>query len=166
MNQKCRVPRQRWLLSVLASALALWPGACGSSTETYVPVRGMVRLYDKPVTDGLVTFYPDQAKGNPRITPFEAELDKDGSYQVRAENQPGIPLGWYKVVVQAPKPPRNDDLLRGQKLKKIRELKKKKPPKPPEWIINAKYTQPHTTPLSVEVVKDPPPQAYDFSVTK
>src|SRR5262245_62075407 len=98
MNPECRVPRQRWLLSVLASTLALWPGACGPSPETYVPVRGTVRLDDKPVTDGVVTFYPNQAKGNTRITPFSAELDKDGSYQLRAENQQGIPLGWYKVV--------------------------------------------------------------------
>jgi hypothetical protein len=159
MNQKCRVPRQRWLLSVVASALALWSGACGSSTETSVPVRGTVRLDDKPVTDGLVTFYPDQAKGNQRIAPFGTGIEKDGSYQVSAENQQGIPLGWYKVVVQAPKPPRNDALLLNRK-------KKKALPKPPEWIINAKYTEPHTTPLSVEVVKDPPTGAYDFSVTK
>ena len=159
MNQECRVPRQRWLLSVLASVLALWPGACGSPTETYVPVRGMVRLGEKPVTDGLVTFYPDQAKGNQRITPFEAEIEKDGSYQVSAENQQGIPLGWYKVVVQAPKPPRNNALLLNRKKKKVL-------PKPPEWIINAKYTQPHTTPLSVEVVKDPPPGAHDLALTK
>jgi hypothetical protein len=162
MNPERRVPRQRWLLPVLASALALWPGACGSSTETYVPVRGTVRLDDKPVTDGLVTFYPDQAKGNQRITPFEAELDKDGSYQLRAENQQGIPLGWYKVVVKAPKPPRNVAPPRLREFK----MKKKALPKPPEWIIDAKYTQPHTTPLSVEVVQDPPPGAYDLTVSK
>ena len=162
MNQECRVPRQRWLLSVLASVLALWPGACGSSTETHVPVRGTVRLDDKPVTDGLVTFYPDQAKGNQRITAFPAELDKDGSYQVRADNQQGIPLGWYKVVVKAPKPPRNQGLPR------FRDRRKDKLslPKPPEWIVNTKYTQPATTPLSVEVVQNPPPGAYDFRLTK
>ncbi|HEY7428257.1 MAG TPA: hypothetical protein VH682_28745 [Gemmataceae bacterium] len=160
MNQEGRVPRHRWLLSVLASVLALWPGACGPSTETHVPVRGTVRLGDKLVTDGLVTFYPDQAKGNQRITPFEAELDKDGSYQVRADNQQGIPLGWYKVVVKAPKPPRNQEVLRDPKTQMVIF------PDPPVWIINSKYTEPRTTPLSVEVVQDPPSGAYDFSVTK
>jgi hypothetical protein len=161
MNQKYRIPRQRWFFSLVASTLALWPGACGSSeTGIHVPVRGSVRLDGQPVTDGLVTFYPDQAKGNPRITPFPAEIEKDGSYQLRAEHQQGIPLGWYKVVVQAPKPPRNDAVRRDPR------TRKPIPPKPPVWIIDAKYTQLHTTPLSVEVVQVPPPGAYDLPLTK
>ena len=82
--------------------------------------------------------------------------------QVRATNQPGIPLGWYKVVVQAPKPSPTDVPFRFRD----RKNNKLSLPKPPEWIVNTKYTQPHTTPLSVEVVKDPPPGAYDFPLTK
>jgi hypothetical protein len=161
MNRGRRFSVPRRLFSVVAAALALAAGACGPA-EPYVPVRGTVRLNGQPVTDGLVMYYPNASKGNQRLGVCTAVLQSDGSYDMRADQQAGMPLGWYKVVVQAPTPPQS-----------VREQVPRRDPKtklpqfePIHWILGSKYTQPHTTPLSVEVVKDPQPGAYDLSVTK
>jgi hypothetical protein len=59
-----------------------------------------------------------------------------------SESGDGAPLGWYKVTV-------------------ITQL-----PGQPEIPIDARCTDVDTTPLSVEVVDNPPEGAYDFKVTR
>ena len=75
-------------------------------------------------------------------------LGPDGSYELFSFEKPGLPLGWYKVVVYATK---NDP-----------------PASPsgwaPQWLVPVKYTTAETTDLSIEVVAEPAENAYHFDL--
>jgi hypothetical protein len=77
------------------------------------------------------------------------KLNKEGRYELQtggvkvSENGPGVPPGWYKVVL----------VNRGDS----NELDTK---------VNPVYLDENKTPLTVEVVENPQAGAYDFKVTK
>jgi hypothetical protein len=93
------------------------------------------------VKDARVTFVPDADKGNKvSVSPFG--VVKDGNYTLTTKDKPGAPAGWYKVIVLTKYPwaPENAPVL------------------PRIYADAAKST------LSVEVVANPQPGAYDLNL--
>jgi len=122
-----------------------------------VPVAGKVTIDNVPLTakSTVVLFKPDASKGN--SSPFQptGTVDADGTYTLKTKSKKGAPPGWYKVVVTA------------------REDAPPLPPKTPQHrrpaamsLVPAKYGQEKTSGLSIEVVENPAPGAYDLKLTK
>ena len=140
------IVRRRWPLAAILGALALFPLAgCGGPKR--VAVSGTVTLDGKPLNGGVLSFSPDASKGNAARVNCTGPV-RDGHFElrtsgvVRSETGSGVPPGWYKVSLLTNLP--------GQ-----REIK-----------VNRKFTNPATSPLSVEVMDNPTPAAYNFKMTK
>jgi hypothetical protein len=137
----------RRILPILwASALAT---AAGCGGLKLVPVAGTVTAADgKPLQGGAVCFSPDASKGNQARVSCRGRIDSHGHYALStsavqgADSGKGAPLGWYKVTL-------------------ITTL-----PGAPEIKVDSQYLDPEKTPLSIEVVADPAPNAYDIKLTK
>jgi hypothetical protein len=121
-----------------------------------VTVSGTVTVDGKPLTVGWITFYPDETKGNTSAhLPF-AEIQKDGTYALSTNGNPGAPPGCYKVVVAAThdvipiKPRFTSD---GKALS-------------PKWLVHEKYTSPATTDLRIEIVERPGAGNYDLRLIR
>jgi hypothetical protein len=129
----------------------------GSGVGRTVPVAGKILLANEPLTakNTIVLFKPDAAKGN--TSPFEpvGTVDEGGNYTVQTKGKKGAPPGWYKVVVTArdEAPP---------------EHPKSAPQHRPvaRSLLPARYGQEKTSGLSLEVVEDLAPGAYDLKLTK
>jgi hypothetical protein len=132
------------LLGFCALGLLSLPGCGGLKL---VSVSGKVMLGDKPLTHGAVSFNPDASKGNTARVMCVGRINAQGHYELTtsgmrgADTGKGAPRGWYKVTLIT---------FPGDQ------------PLP----VHSKYTDPDTTPLSVEVVANPAPGAYDFKVSK
>lgn len=136
---------------VLVAALAWATGAGCGRTDAVYPVKGRVTVNGQPLqaAGGGVAFIPDKDKGN--NTPHEPRgaLTPDGTYELTTAGKPGAPPGWYKVLVlaQAESPAGN-------------------PYAPPKYVVPVSYTKAEQTPVSVEVVAKPGPNAYDIDVVR
>jgi hypothetical protein len=112
-----------------------------------VPVSGKARLDGHLLTRGVVSFNPDTTKGNNIRVACTGRIKGDGQYEIFTDDgsnvRKGAPLGWYKVTILAVTPG-EDKLL----------------------PVNKRYTDPDTTDLSVEVVTNPEPGAYDLEFKK
>ena len=124
--------------------LALLSG-CGGGPRR-VQVTGDVTIDGTPLNGGVVNFAPDASKGNNHrincVGPAQAGKYKLHTQAVRgSESGEGVPLGWYKVYLYTDVP--------GVNIK-----------------IHDRFTNANSTPLSIEVVDNPAPGAYDikFSV--
>jgi hypothetical protein len=126
----------------LCLAVCLLAG-CSSGPKVY-PVSGTATLDGKPLGGFVVTFNPDADKGHEGRMDCSARLGSDGRYSLRMDDgfktYQGAPSGWYKVTIWSP-----DDK-----------------PIP----VHKKYTNIKTTDLTVEVVADAQPGAYDLRFTK
>lgn len=97
-----------------------------------------------------VSFRPDAGKGN-MVEWFPTGVaDKEGRFTLTTTAKPGAPPGWYKVVVMPYSPPPFGG-----------DAKKAAP-----QAFNAKYSNPDTTDLRVEVKQDPAPGSYDLKLKK
>ena len=74
-------------------------------------------------------------------------LQRDGSFSVLTNGQPGAPPGWYKVIVIATEPGAN-------------------PNEDSRRLLNARYETEATTPLAIEVVANPSPGSYDLQLSR
>ena len=132
----------RRVLGVLCAWGLMATAGCGGP-KVY-PVSGIATLDGKPLAGFLVTFNPDATKGHEARMDVAGRLGSDGRYSLRMDDgfkqYKGAPPGWYKVTISSP-----DDV-----------------PIP----VNKKYTNIKTTELSVEVVPNPAPGAYDLKFTK
>lgn len=132
----------------------VWVSGCRDSVGTLYPVRGKVLLSGKPIkpSRGYVMLKPDKTKGNETKFKPSGSITPDGTYEIYTKERQGAPPGWYKVVVTAqgerPKPTRGKS--------NMRPIAKS--------LVPAKYGQKKTTPLSIEVVADPSPDAYDLDL--
>ncbi len=146
-------------LALAALLLAVAALGCGDSSGVgrTVPVSGRVTFNNEPVTakTTVVLFKPDASRGN--TSPFEPSgtVDADGRYTLTTNGKKGAPPGWYRVVVTArgegaPVHPKGPGQHRPVAVS----------------LLPARYGQPQTSGLSVEVVDDPAPGAYDLKLTK
>jgi hypothetical protein len=120
-------------------------------------VRGRVMVGDAPLHTGIVTFQPDASKGNSSHHQPTAPISDKGTYELFTVGKGAAPLGWYKVMVSAYE--LDADIAKrartpGEEGRVARSL------------INRKYEDLKTTPLSIEVVEKPAPGAYDLKLTK
>jgi hypothetical protein len=119
----------------------------GCSRFKLYPVSGTAMLDGKPLTHCTVNFNPDASKGNTFPVSCVGKLDGQGHFKLRtlavkaSEGGPGAPLGWYKVTL-------------------LTNL-----PGEPEINVNPKYLDVNKTPLSVEIVENPQPGAYDLTLS-
>jgi len=145
------------LLAVLLGAIPA--GGCGDASDVgrTFPVSGKVIFDDRPLTarTTLVLFRPDASRGN--TSPFEpaGTVDADGNYTLTTKGKQGAPPGWYQVVVTAidetppvhPKTPQNHRPVARS-------------------LLPARYGLADTSGLSIEVVENPAPGAYDLKLSR
>jgi hypothetical protein len=124
-----------------------------SGGEPLVPVSGTVTLGGKPLPGASVSLYPDVSKGNKSKSLPAAKSNAQGQYKVFTMGRAGAPVGSYKVVVFASE---------SQKAADPKDSKKSSPALP-KSILNPRYNQDSTTPLSVEV-KAGASAAYDLKL--
>jgi hypothetical protein len=132
----------RCLVPTLAAGMLLATAGCGGMKV--VPVNGTAKLDGKPLAGFVVTFNPDTEKGHSGDMDCSGRIGPDGNFALRTDDRfkvyKGAPPGWYKVTIWSP-----DDK-----------------PLP----VNKKYTDIKKTDLSIEVVENPAPGAYDLKFTK
>jgi hypothetical protein len=126
---------------------------CGNSEPSLgklVPVQGKITLSDgTPLPGGYMTLFPIESDSKaPPNTPAEhlsppisgGEIGPDGSYTLSTKEQPGAPLGKYRVV-----------LARGADTK--------------AWSrVSGQYFDRRRTTLEIEVVEDKPEGGYDLKL--
>lgn len=142
------------LLGILA---CIFVNGCGKNDlGTIYPVSGKVLLNKEPlkVQSGYVVLKPDLEKGNDTTFEPSGTIDADGNYVIYTKTRKGAPPGWYKVVITAtgelPKPTKSRSTSR--------PIAKS--------LLDKKYGEAKTTPLSIEVVASPSDGAYDLDVSK
>jgi len=126
-------------------------GGSGSKTPPLVPATGKVTLDGAPMTIGMVTFQPDEAKGNTLKYSPTGPIDSSGNYKLMTDGKDGAPVGWYKVTISAYGMPTGQVDSKGAA---------------PKSNLNSKYQSPATSGITLEVVASPAPGAYDLKVTK
>src|SRR5437879_1470198 len=116
---------------------------CVGCGEKRAPVSGKATVDGKPLNSKLITilFAPD--KDNPLQKVPYAALDENGNYTMTTGDSAGVPLGHYKVYVHW-----DSKNSKGQ-------------PCP----VHARFLDSAKTTLSVEVVANPQPGAYDLKFT-
>jgi hypothetical protein len=142
-------------VAILVAVLATGCGDEMGVGKTF-PVNGRVTLANQPVTatSTVVLFKPDSARGN--SSPFEptGTVDAEGNYTLMTKGKKGAPPGWYKVIVTANEPPSFQ--TKGPRLKMPGA----------KTLVPPKYGQLQTTDLTVEVVENPAPGAYDLKLIR
>ena len=108
-------------------------------------MSGKIILDGEPVTGktGILLLQPDASKGN--TSPFlpRGTIDKEGKFTLTTRGKAGAPPGWYKVVVSVSEPGYGDV--------------------DDQALIRPDY-QSDKTPLRIEVVRQPQPDAYDLQL--
>ena len=123
-------------------AFFLAAGCGGGDTLELTPVTGRITLDGEPLQKGTVCFVADSDAGNTvRVNPVSA-IKADGAFELMSDGEAGAPVGKYKVTVnvQTMDPETNDVEL------------------------DPKYASAESTPISIEVVKEPTAGAYDIKI--
>lgn len=136
--------------TLLVCAFVILAG-CGQSetrpTYEVVPVGGKVMVAGTPLEDGMIMFHPDQSKGNDTEARPMGRIQRNGTFELLTNTQPGAPTGWYKVTVAVMGVPMVE--------------KGKAPPR-----FHSKYSDPQQTDLSVEVVPNADARHYELTLSK
>jgi hypothetical protein len=131
---------------------------CGddSGVGPTIPVVGKVTIQNVPLSakQTVVLFKPDASRGNTSSFEPTGTVDADGNYSVKTKGKNGAPPGWYTVVVTArdeasPVHPQNPQHRPSAKS-----------------LVPAKYGLEKTSGLSIEVVANPAPGAYDLKLSQ
>jgi hypothetical protein len=144
----------RATLPALLACFFLLGGGCGKS-ETLYPVSGKVTLGTAPMTGGIVTYIPDESKGNKSKHSPTGKIGSDGTYTLTTEGKPGAPAGHYKVTVSGEMPGMGGGTTPGEAPGKA-TLGGQGPK------VDPKFTNPATTPLTKEVTSGG--KDYDITV--
>jgi hypothetical protein len=130
------------VLGVVSAWATLSAAGCGG--PRHVPVSGKATVDGKPLAGLVISFNADPAKGNDARVSCVGRIGADGKYTLLSDDgfkvTKGARLGWYKVTLSSP----DDDAL----------------------PVHRKYTDFRQTDLSIEVVADPQPGAYDLQFTR
>lgn len=146
---QCRFgPSIRRILFLFLSASLVGCGDNSGIGKTY-PVVGKVSVDGKPVPAGTLSFRPDKAKGNKNLHEPFGQIDASGNYKMFTLKKEGVPPGWYRVAVNASEPVEVGNMSGAAR-----------------WFANPKFATADMSGLSVEVVENPAPGAYDFKLTK
>lgn len=104
-------------VAALASLFAFT--GCGSQKPALYPVSGKVFQGDKPAIGARVIFHPRNSADSGAAKPI-GNVDDNGDFTLKCDNQPGAPAGEYTVTVhwqlpkQNPFSPDPPDLLEGR----------------------------------------------------
>lgn len=134
-------------LAVLSGISLL--GCDSSGLGRIVAVEGKVLLNDAPLSGGSLVFQPDLSKGNSATFQPSAEIGSDGTYRLYTKERAGAPEGWYRVGVVSEGPASATDPYAARKS-----------------LVAARYNDPATSGIAVEVVAKPVANAYDLKLTK
>jgi hypothetical protein len=130
------------VLGILCACGAMTAAGCGG--PKHVPVVGKATVNGKPLSGLVISFNPDPAKGNEARVSCMGRIGANGEYTLISDDgfkvTKGARPGWYKVTLSAP----DEESM----------------------PVNKKYTAFKTTDLTIEVVDDPQPGAYDLEFTK
>lgn len=131
--------------AVLVLICAFFALGCGDSRY---PVTGRVLVKGKVLAGktGTVVLKPDTSKGNQNTVPAVGVLQRDGSFDIQTDGRPGARRGWYKVLVIATDPNAN-------------------PNEDARRVVHPRYVTDAATPLTLEVVANPPPGGYDLQLS-
>src|SRR5262249_30220447 len=80
--------------------LAILTVGCNPGRVPFGSVRGQVSFKGVPLPAGLIVFTPDPTRGH-RGPLACAEIQADGRYDLRTEDQAGAAPGWYRVTLGA-----------------------------------------------------------------
>jgi len=126
----------RVLLAVAAGWAACFAAGCGGRANETGDVSGKVTINGKPVTAGIVKFFPADGR-----EPVHTGLGPDGTYRAT-----GVPVGRSKVAIETlpfrqltPPPPAIAKQLGGPRTKYV--------------PIPAKYEKPESSGLHYDVKK-------------
>lgn len=133
------------LLSIVAMLLM----GCGASAEPLIPVEGIITYQDRPLATGSISLLPDAARGNKTLHQPTGIIDSAGNYRLFTTSEPGAPAGPYKVIIHATESTHDPKLAH---------------PGMPRSLIPTKYSDPKTTPLSIEVRSDASPTDYHLKL--
>jgi hypothetical protein len=90
------------LLHLLGAAvlalLLLGLAGCGKTPSKPAAVQGRVSYRGALLPGGTIVFTPDTARGGSGPL-ARAEIQPDGTYSLRTEDQAGAYPGWYRVTV-------------------------------------------------------------------
>ena len=140
------------MVAVIATA------GCKEPPAPTFPVSSKVTMGKKALTEGMITFVPDAAKGNKNKENPTGRIGADGSYTLNTNGRDGAPAGWYKVMITATMPTE----MKGEVKTEAKAVKGVIPlPKSP---VNTKYNKADTSGISVEVTDPPKPGAYDIDL--
>ena len=132
--------------TLLAGVVLTFVGCTRQDDRGLVEVSGAVTVDGKPLRTGSVSFRPIASRGNKTNHIPTCSIDAEGSFNLKVPPETsGAPLGWYKVVIVALDDPRPGHLVP---------------------LINKKFMDVKTTPLEIEVIKDPEPGHYEIKVTR
>jgi len=135
-------------------------GGCGPSRPATARVHGKITCGGQPVTQGTVTFYPEQGRS------ASGRIQPDGTYTLTTFDEgDGAILGKHTVTVEAvrftggaPQPTSMDEEMR-------RAMEKKPaasgPPKA-EWLAPERYSKRDTSDLTFEVRPGDNPADFDL----
>jgi hypothetical protein len=149
------LPFDRLLIPTTALLAAALVCGCGDGVGKTLPVTGKVTLANSPLTaeSTVILFKPDRDKGNASSFEPAGTVDRQGNYALVTQGKKGAPPGWYKVVVTATEFRPSD----------APSSRNHHPT--PRSLVPASYGQAATSPVAIEVVKNPPPGAYDLKLT-
>lgn len=127
----------RAALVLICCAASLMIGCAEKSTELPVfPLQGTVMHKGKPLANALVALHPVNPT-DPRATTCRATTGADGKFTISTYNaNDGAPAGEYKVTIECYQLKGSGSSL-----------------EPGPNILPAKYSQPSTTDLSVQVAE-------------
>jgi hypothetical protein len=140
--------RSRWF-DVAGIALAFAFGGCHEQAGSeLIPVSGRVLLDDAPIGPGSLSLRPIAGTGT--WDQPAGMIADDGAYQVFTNGKPGAPPGNYAVVVFIHEQPPADGSAH---------------PGLPQSLIPARYNDPARSGLSLNIVPDALPDAYDLRLS-
>jgi len=117
------------------AVLGLLAGCTGQASSDLAPVRGKVSYLGKPLPSGTIVFAPDAQRGTSGPL-ARAEIQSDGTYQLKCGETAGAVAGWHRVTVVAVIDDPSPSLQR---------------PTTPYSLLPARYRDPELSGLTCEV---------------